>query len=108
MSNAHTPPPRLPEITRAVRAADEAFEKSGGSSRDWVRECFLPALENECLEIVNVPEGHTAAVLSREEVFAVVQIIRSSSWPGTEATYSSVDRQRALDVASRLAEGGQP
>lgn len=36
-------------ITRAVRVADEAHEKSGGSSRHWVRECFIPALDAENL-----------------------------------------------------------
>jgi hypothetical protein len=39
------------KITRAVRVADEQFEESGGSSRHWVRECFLPCLEAEGLEI---------------------------------------------------------
>lgn len=39
-------------ITRAVREADQAFESSGGSSRHWVRECFLPCLEDEGLVLV--------------------------------------------------------
>ncbi|MEA3225072.1 MAG: hypothetical protein U9Q07_03915 [Planctomycetota bacterium] len=39
-------------LTRAVRAADEAFERSGGSSRHWVYECFIPALEMERLVVV--------------------------------------------------------
>lgn len=38
-------------VTRATRAADEAFQKIGGSSRHWVRECFLPAIEEEGLVI---------------------------------------------------------
>ena len=42
----------VPAITRAVRKADDAFEKSGGSSRHWVRDCFLDALENEGLCVV--------------------------------------------------------
>jgi len=31
-------------ITAIVREADHAFEKSGGSSRHWVRDEFLPRL----------------------------------------------------------------
>lgn len=34
-------------ITRAVRQADIAFEKIGGTTRHWVIDCFLPALEEE-------------------------------------------------------------
>lgn len=34
-------------ITRAVKQADIAFEKIGGSTRHWVIDCFLPALEEE-------------------------------------------------------------
>lgn len=38
-------------VTRVVRAADEAFEKDGGSSRHWVRDHFLPGLEAAGLKI---------------------------------------------------------
>jgi hypothetical protein len=31
-------------ITLIVREADEHFERVGGSSRHWVRDCFLPVL----------------------------------------------------------------
>jgi hypothetical protein len=31
-------------ITLIVREAAEHFERVGGSSRQWVRECFLPVL----------------------------------------------------------------
>ncbi len=40
-------------VTRAVRRADEGFQKSGGSSRHWVIEQFLPCLEDEGLIIVH-------------------------------------------------------
>lgn len=39
-------------VTEAVQAADEHFEKVGGSSRHWVRDCFLPELKERGLEIV--------------------------------------------------------
>jgi hypothetical protein len=44
----------IAKITRAVRAADEMFEKSGGSSRHWVRECLLHCLDEEGLKIVEI------------------------------------------------------
>jgi len=31
-------------VTGIVRAADQHFERVGGSSRHWVRDCFLPML----------------------------------------------------------------
>ena len=42
----------LGEITAAVRKADKDFERVGGSSRHWVRDCFLPRLEEAGLEII--------------------------------------------------------
>jgi hypothetical protein len=42
----------IARITRAVRSADEHFKDVGGSTRHWVRECLLAALEEEGLEIV--------------------------------------------------------
>ena len=45
------------KVTKAVRLADISFEQVGGSSRHWVRDCFLPALEDEGLCIVEVKEA---------------------------------------------------
>jgi hypothetical protein len=42
----------IAEITSAMRAADERFEKVGGSSRHFVRECLLPELQARGLKIV--------------------------------------------------------
>lgn len=42
----------IPRLTECVRAADLAFESSGGSSRHWVRECLLPQLEAGHLAVV--------------------------------------------------------
>ena len=39
-------------VTQVVRDADMAFEQSGGSSRHWVREQFLPKLDDAGLAIV--------------------------------------------------------
>jgi hypothetical protein len=60
-------------ITRAVRAADEAFETVGGSSRHWVRECLLPALEDEGLEVVVASDR--AAVRADERAKVVEEIV---------------------------------
>lgn len=42
-------------ITAIVREADEAFQRSGGSSRHWVRECFLPTLNAKGFRIISHP-----------------------------------------------------
>lgn len=44
----------LKRITAAVRTADKNFERVGGSSRHWVRDCFLPELEQHDLRLVLV------------------------------------------------------
>lgn len=41
-------------ITEVIRKADEAFASSGGSSRHWVRDNFLPELEAAGFEIVSI------------------------------------------------------
>jgi hypothetical protein len=37
-------PVTVAAITLVVREADDQFRKGGGSSRHWVRDCFLPTL----------------------------------------------------------------
>lgn len=54
------PAPSVEEITRIVRDADQDFEGSGGSTRHWVRDCFLPALEKSGLRIVGAPAPASA------------------------------------------------
>lgn len=39
-------------VTEIVRKADQAFQSSGGSSRHWVRDCFLPTLNAEGFRVV--------------------------------------------------------
>lgn len=48
--------PWFAALTAATREADKVFESGvtgGGGTRHWLRECFLPALENAGLEIVS-------------------------------------------------------
>lgn len=40
------------EVTAALREADRAFEKVGGSTRHHVRDCLFPALEKHGLLVV--------------------------------------------------------
>ena len=47
----------LPQITAVVRDADRAFERAGGSTRHWVRDCFLPLLARAGLTITAVRSG---------------------------------------------------
>lgn len=65
-------------VTRAVRNADQKFNNVGGSSRHWVIECFLPALEDEGLALAvsddsertvmdhNPSDGESCTVLTGE------------------------------------------
>lgn len=41
-------------ITKIVRQADAGFEISGGGSRHWVRDHFLPLLEREGFRITKI------------------------------------------------------
>jgi NTP pyrophosphatase (non-canonical NTP hydrolase) len=41
----------LASLVRAVRKADAAFERSGGGTRAWVRDCLLQALVDEGIEV---------------------------------------------------------
>ena len=52
-------------ITAAVREADEGFEKTGGGSRHWVRDWFIPMLAKHRVSVrlmesaaVNGSAGH--------------------------------------------------
>lgn len=54
----------LAAATRAVRAADQAFQKVGGSSRHWIRECFFPQLAEHGLAIVRQEQSALIADLA--------------------------------------------
>lgn len=54
-------------ITRAVRRADVAFEASGGSSRHWTRECFLPEMRAVDLFVFAGAEFSSILAHSRAE-----------------------------------------
>lgn len=43
-------------LTSAMREADQAFERVGGSTRHHVRDCLMPALEKEGLAVVDAEQ----------------------------------------------------
>lgn len=45
-------------LTAAVRAADQTHIQTGGSSRHYVRECLMPALEEHGLQVCPVEADH--------------------------------------------------
>lgn len=69
--------PRYPEllarVTRAIRESDEGFEKTGGSSRHWVRDWFLPKMQEHGLSFAQY-DGVTVATL-RERVAGLEDVI---------------------------------
>jgi hypothetical protein len=40
------------KVTKVVREADAGFQKTGGTSRHWVSDWFLPLLADEGLQII--------------------------------------------------------
>lgn len=63
----------LREVTAVTRRADEQFEKIGGSTRHWVRDCFLPELEASGLTIVPKEQSLAKALRSeRESAFRMI------------------------------------
>lgn len=42
-------------LTEAMRAADQAFDRVGGSTRHHVRDCLIPELERMGLGVVRLP-----------------------------------------------------
>lgn len=75
------------QITAVVREADQLFQKVGGSSRHWVRDCFLPLLEKAGLSIVS-------AALLRERDAEI----------GELTTALSVRNDEVTGLAGQLAE----
>jgi len=68
-------------VTLTVRAADLAFESSGGSSRHWVRDQFLPRLEEDGLRIIRTDSLKKLATF-------VVHHVGVDSWPGHSTAWS--------------------
>jgi len=61
-------------VTAIVREADLVFERVGGSSRHWVRDCFLPLLNQAGWVVTRAPgavdppvDSNTGKRSTREE-----------------------------------------
>lgn len=57
-------------LTAAMRVADRAFERVGGSTRHHVRDCLMPALEAEGLSVVDAEVVRRAAMVAGLENLA--------------------------------------
>jgi len=44
--------PLVAKVTRAIREADQTFQRTGGSSRHWVYECFFPSMRKYGLSFI--------------------------------------------------------
>jgi hypothetical protein len=61
VSDDYEPPIELvAAVTSLVRRIDPEFEKEGGSTRHWVRDWFLPGLDEAGYEIVRKDGGPLA------------------------------------------------
>jgi len=84
-------------VTRVVRKADAGFEKSGGSSRHWVRDQFLPLLHEEGLSIFVAID----AAAQRE------YLRRARKWPDT-VNLRTLRERAGLSVSLLLLAGCAP
>jgi hypothetical protein len=57
-------------LTAIVREADQEFQRVGGSSRDWVRDCFLPLLNQAGYGIAVTPVAPPEAPGAAEDRIA--------------------------------------
>lgn len=100
-------------LTEVVREADAVFQRVGGSTRHWVRDCFLPLIEKRLSAQPPQPDDG-----ARERERAVVRAARDLSAFWHEGDLSEMYGQRlnehaeavvdaidALDAASRA--GGE-
>ena len=62
-------------LTRAIRIADRQFETTGGTTRHYVNDCFLPALE-KCGLLIKL----SSQIKSPLKVDARAKGTRTHSW----------------------------
>lgn len=67
-------------ITRIVREADQVFERVGGSSRHWVRDCFLPLCNRAGLYVLSRHrEADTKVWYAEEQVESIKAQLETSA-----------------------------
>jgi hypothetical protein len=82
-------------LTQAVREADKEFERCGGSSRHWVRECFLPALDAHGLLVVEAASGFDRGVALIE--LALSQLRRDNADSALQISKAMVEQTKPAD-----------
>jgi hypothetical protein len=115
MNEQSTDKELVARITAAVRAADQAFERSGGSSRHWVRECLLPELDRAGLAVVDTKanEGALTARLAPEMglpppgdmPYTVEDLVKRAGWLRVSAAIATrVPADRVREVEAFIAK----
>ena len=94
----------LKAITRAVRKADEGFKTTGGSSRHWVCEQFLPCLEEGGLTIMPTAALKDAYREGVEDMRDAANRKIAKYYGGLAATHVFIGLADVTDEAARLLE----
>lgn len=86
-------------ITAVVREADKVFERVGGSSRHWARDCFLPLLNQAGFALVRVVDARI--VVAAPDLYKALFEIREAccSGMGTLPPEDIERGQKALEKA---------
>ena len=67
-------------VTAVVREADRLFESVGGSSRHWVRDCFLPLLEKNGMVVHFADQGFIQHIKLLKEREAKAKAELAAEW----------------------------
>ena len=93
----------LVAITEIVREADRVFERVGGSSRHWVRDCFWPMLQQHGWTLVSQrsaaaptlvagkSDGESAPLqLSQSDIDLLIHKLQCGHWTPPSAAIECV------------------
>ena len=99
-------PDLVARVTSVCRKVDPLFEKEGGGTRHWVRDWFLPGLDEAGLMIVEkparaVPDGD--AVERYEKALAAI----CDTWDNPDHPRQDVRYQRCVSIARAALSGGE-
>lgn len=103
------------DVTAIVREADEVFQRVGGSSRHWTRDCFLPLLNERGIVVMReaerllLVESLTALVADIESGLLVRDITRDADprWSIEMIAFvQRLQRAQAAILAAASTDGG--
>jgi hypothetical protein len=86
----------LREFTAAMRAADECFERVGGSTRHYVRDCLWPELQKRGLTLTREAAGEP-------EMLTALRCIAAMTDPDSPGNYRSDSGEDCLDAVYATA-----